>query len=97
METDFSKEIYDNYYNVKDRIVEIIMKDNRILEGKLVSFFHGNKESNEPFITKWHFVDKNDIQEYQKGLVVSIEGNQEIGTIIDQKNIREVRFKSVLA
>lgn len=95
METDFSREIYDNYYNVKDKIVEIILKDNRVLEGKLVSFFHGDKDTDEPFVTRWYFVDKSNIDEYQKGLLVSIEGNQDLGMVIDQNDIMEVRFKEI--
>jgi hypothetical protein len=93
METDFSKEIYDNYYNVKERIVEITLKDNRVLVGKLVSFYHGNLDT-DPFISQWHFVDKDDLEMYENGLIVSVEGDQNIGMIIGQKDIKEIRFKN---
>jgi hypothetical protein len=94
METDFSKKIYDTYYNVKDKIVEITLNDNRMLEGKLVSFYHGDKEAAEPFVSQWHFVEKEDIQKYEKGLGISIEGAEDIGIIIRQIDIREIKFKN---
>lgn len=94
MDIDFSKEIYNNYYNVKDRIVEITMKDNTVLEGTLVSFFHGDKDADEPFVTQWHFVNKKDIEQYQKNLHLSIDGNQDIGMNIKQKDIKTIRFKN---
>ena len=93
MARDFSKEIYDKYYNVKDRIVEITLKDNTILEGILVSFFHGGNETGGPFIVRWHFIDKKDMEAYHKGFDVPLDGNQDLGRIIAQKDIRNVRFK----
>lgn len=93
METnDFSKEIYNKYYN-KSKLLEITLKDNTVLEGKLVSFFHGDPSSNEPFIIRWHFVAKGEIEMYQKGLDTAIDSGQETGKIIEQKNIKHVRFK----
>lgn len=94
MEKDPSREIYDNYYNIKDRTVVITLRDNTMLEGKLVSFFHGDKDADEPFVVQWHFVDKNEIDEYQKGLKLSIDGNQDVGIIIKQEDIKEIRFKN---
>jgi len=93
MGADFSKEIYDKYFNVKDRMVEVTLKDNTVLEGILVSFFHGGNEIGGPFIVRWHFIDKKDIEAYHKGLDVSLDGNQDMGRIIEQKDIKGVRFK----
>jgi hypothetical protein len=93
METDYSKEIYNKYYNIKGKIVEITLKDNSVLEGKLVGFFHGDKETGESFIEKWHFVDEKKIQAYKYGLGVSMESNQDVDKIIDQKDIKNVRFR----
>ena len=93
MEKDFSKEIYDKYYNSKDKILIITLKDNTFLEGILVSFMHGDPEDGEPFINKWHFVDKDEMDEYNKGLDVALENNQDKGRIIAQKDIKDVRFK----
>lgn len=91
MTTDYSKEIYDKYYNIKNRILVITLNDNTILEGALVSFIHG--DSDDPFIIKWHFIDKEELEAFHQGLDVSIEGNQDKGKIIRQKDIKNVRFK----
>jgi hypothetical protein len=91
METDYSREIYSKYYNVKNRTVVITLKDNTVFEGRLVSFIHG--DADEPFIIKWHFVDKNEIESFQQGLDISIGGNRDSGQIIKQKDIKNVRFK----
>lgn len=94
MDSDYSKEIYDKYYNIKDKVVKITLKDNSVLEGKLVGFFHGDKDSGELFIKKWHFVDENKIEAYQEGLSISMEGIKDVDRIIDQNEIKNVRFKS---
>ena len=91
MTTDYSKEIYHKYYNIKDRILIITLKDNTILEGVLVGFIHGDPD--DSFIIKWHFVDKKDLKAFHEGLDVSIEGNQDKGRIIEQKDIKNVHFK----
>jgi hypothetical protein len=39
MDADYSKEIYNNYYNIKDKVVMITLRDDTVLEGKLIGFF----------------------------------------------------------
>jgi hypothetical protein len=91
MTTDYSKEIYDKYYNINNRILVITLKDNTVLEGILIGFIHG--DSDDPFIIKWHFVDKNELETFQQGLDLSIDGNPEKGKMIEQNDIKNVSFK----
>lgn len=91
MKTDYSTEIYDKYYNIKNRIVVITLKDNSVLEGMLVGFIHG--DSDEPFIIKWHFIKKEELETFNQGLDVSIVGDHDTGRMINQKDIKSVRFK----
>ena len=93
MEKDYSLEIYEKYFSSKNKIVTITLKNNTVLEGMLVSFIHGDPEEGDPYVTGWHFVDKKDMEAYQEGLDVSLEGNQDVGKIIEQKNIKEVKFE----
>ncbi len=87
MKKDFSKEIFEKYYNSKEKILQITLKDGTILEGILVSFIHG-EGGIDPLIIKWHFVDKADIEKHH----LSIDG-EEIGTLINQEDIKSVNFK----
>ncbi|MGZ4056893.1 MAG: hypothetical protein ACXVPU_09125 [Bacteroidia bacterium] len=89
-EKDYSKEIFEKYYGIKDRILEILLNDDTILEGILVSFFHGDPDS-ETYIVKWHFIDKNEISKYLNE--ISIDGSEEFGRIIMQEDIKSVKFK----
>jgi len=89
--SDYSKKIYDKYYNSESRILQIFLKDGSVLEGIFVGFFHGDQEAGEPFIINWHFIDKDEISDYNTSS--SIEGISEFGSIIHQKDIKSVKFK----
>ena len=93
MVTDYSRKIYDKFFNSKDKILVITLKDNTVLEGILVGYYHGDTQGGDPFVIKWHFIDKKDMETYHKGLDVSLESNQDVGRIIKQKDIKNVRFK----
>ena len=87
---DYSIEIYKKYYNSENRILQILLKDGSILEGRFVGFFHGDQKTGEPFIVKWHFITKDEITRYNTS--ISIEGIPEVGRIINQKEIKSITF-----
>jgi len=58
-----------------------------------VSFVHGDPELGELFITKWHFVDKKDINAYRMSLDAAIDTSAEIGRLLFQKDIEKVEFR----
>lgn len=89
MKNDFSKEIFENYFNAKDSALEITLNDGTVLEGYLVGFSHG-EGSNEPFSLRWHFVDEADIDDYRKMFSI---GGEEVGQSIEQKTSKSVKFK----
>jgi len=77
---DYSREIFKKYYNREKRTLEITLKDKTILEGKLTGFIHGDENVGEPYIIRWHFLDKDEVfKEYSK--------------IINQADIKSVKFK----
>ncbi len=90
---DYSKEIFKKYFNSKDQILEITLKDNTVLEGIFFSYFYGNENIGEPFIIKWHFMDKNEIPKHNS--LISIDWGESFGRIINQKDIKRVRLKVV--
>ena len=89
---DFSKEIYETYYNAKGRILEITLKDNTVLEGVFISFFHGDADLGEPYIIRWHFIDKKEIQ--NDHIPFPMDEDITIGKIINQEDIKSIKFKS---
>jgi len=90
---DYSREIFEKYYSSdRKKILIITLKDDTILEGTFIGFFHGDENSNEPYITKWHFLDKNDIN--NQSHLISIDGSEDYGQIIKQEDIKSVTFKT---
>lgn len=87
---DHSKDIFEKYYNL-NRIVEITLKDDSVITGILSSFIRGDESMGEPFIIKWHFIDKNEIGKQDP--LISLEGYEETGRIINQEDIKDIKFK----
>jgi len=89
---DYSKEIYDKYYSSNGKILKIVLKDNSVLNGIFVGFSHGDAESEESYIIKWHFVSEGEIEKYRTEILAE-ETMQEYGRIIKQEDIKSVTFK----
>lgn len=84
---DYSKEIYRKYFDSKGKkLVQITLQNDSTIEGFLVGFFDA-KDETEPFITKWHFVEKDEIEKYKL-----MDEEEEIGRFINQSDIKEVEF-----
>ncbi len=88
---DYSKEIYDKYYNSKGRILEVFLKDGSIIEGTFTGVFHGDSEAGEPFVIKWHFIPGDKTKEYNSAMLSNIYGQS--GWIIKQEDIMRVCFR----
>lgn len=91
MENDYSKEIYNKYYNSEGRILQIFLKDGSMLEGIFVGFFHGDSEARDPYVIKWHFVPESDLEEYDS--LPFYAKKNEFERIIKQEEIERVQFK----
>jgi len=88
---DDSKEIFKKYYSTdKKNILKITLKDNTVLEGVFISYFHGDEDFGEPYIVKWHFLDKDDVEKHDH--LISLDGSEDYGKIIFQKDIKRVEF-----
>jgi hypothetical protein len=53
VKTDLSLVLYEKYFQLKNQLIEIEMKNHLLLTGKFVGFFRGNTT----YISKWHLVD----------------------------------------
>lgn len=88
MKTDTSNDYYRFFYNSGDRLLRLTLKDGKVLEGRFIGFFHGEEERNEPYIVKWHFLQKGT----EPPLKSSIFPTQQEGIYIDHDNIESVEF-----
>ncbi|MEP7321020.1 MAG: hypothetical protein ABI761_03835 [Saprospiraceae bacterium] len=82
MEIDFSRVFYEKYFKGKDRVIEVCLKNGRKITGAFVTFFVGERDRREPFITRWHIVD----EKYKKNFGID-EFGFPTGEIIDQNDI----------
>lgn len=81
MKPDSSFILYKKYFELKNRIVEVELRNHLVLTGKFSGFFRGGST----YISKWHLVDVNilfGLDEF--GFLV--------GTIIYQKDIANIKF-----
>lgn len=84
-EQDYSRIIYDTYYSA-NKPVKITLKNGRVLEGKLVGFFHGDRNSDDPFVIRWHFIGLGEEE-------LEPLGEGEPGAFLNQEDIKSVEFK----
>lgn len=87
MKTDFSKIIYDNYFNRSNRLIEVTLKNNRKIHGIFISFVRGDFDCNEPYIIKWLIVE----EKYKMTLGIDAFGFG-IGEIINHNEITCIKF-----
>ena len=81
MKTDVSLVLYCNYFKLKNRLIEIELKNHLVLTGKFIGFFRGNKT----YISKWHLVDAN--------VLFGIDAfGFLVGKIINHKDISKIKF-----
>lgn len=87
---DYSREIYEKYYKAK-RVLEITLNDGTVLEGIFISFVPGDEGLGQPLVLKWHFLAENEIEKHK--LAVSIDPGEDYGRLINQEDIKNVKFK----
>ncbi|HXB41637.1 MAG TPA: hypothetical protein VNZ49_13945 [Bacteroidia bacterium] len=84
---DYSQEIYLKYFNAEGKIIKVTLKNNKVLEGIFVGFFHPDDKSE--YIFKWHFMPEKEIKKFNKA---GAEEKEELGLMILQKDIKKVTF-----
>ncbi len=87
--TDFSREIFEKYFGKFHGLLVITLHDKTEWAGKLTGFFRGEKELAEPYIMMWRFVHEDELTE----ISFLPYPNQDVGFLIRQQDILEVRLK----
>jgi hypothetical protein len=82
---DYSQVIYDTYYSA-NKPLKITLKNGKVLEGRLIGVFHGEPDSSDPFVIRWHFIGLGEHE------LESI-GDGEPGAYLNQEDIKTVEFK----
>lgn len=90
---DLSFELYKKYFSLTDNEIEITLKDNSILKGKIVGYYKNEEGGNKNlYISRWHIANTNSF------LGIDAFGFLQ-GEIILHKNISSIYFyedKSIL-
>jgi len=82
---DLSYNLYKKYFALSNRHIRVKLKNDSIINGKIIGFFHGNEDNNEPYISKWHIIEQSEKIGYDYlGFLV--------GYIISQNEIERVYF-----
>lgn len=87
MKIDWSKLLYDKYFNLTDRFITVTLKNGVIISGFFIAFRCGNRLSSDSFITQWQLVseaDKNTLGIDPAGFF--------LGQFVQQKDILEINF-----
>ncbi len=88
---DLSIELYQKYFSLTNNEIEITLKDDSILKGKIIGYYKSADDKN-PYIFKWHIANTTSF------LGIDTFGFLE-GEIILHKNIKTIYFyedKSIL-
>ena len=87
MKIDLSIDLYNKYFKLKNRKLDIRLKNNSVLTGEFIGFFKGEDEFNEPYIISWHFID------YPKNNFIGHDSfGFFLGKIIDQNDLAQIYF-----
>lgn len=82
---DYSNVVFQKYFTLKNREVEITLKDQSKKKGKIIGFYLGDAFVCNTFISKWHISDST----YQIGMD---EFGFIIGEIISNDSIKSIYF-----
>jgi len=91
MVKDNSEFIFKTYYWPDGKLLKVYLSNGIELEGRFIGYFHGDAESNEPFIIKWHFLQSDNPGIFQAGSESGQLNNREL--VIMNKDIIKVEFK----
>jgi hypothetical protein len=85
METDLSFIFYTTYFNLKNRFIEIILKNEEKVKGEIIGFYKGDEDFNEPYIIRWHIAT-------EEPYIVSYPLKEVKGRMISQKEIAAIKY-----
>lgn len=87
MKTDYSKQIYDIYFGLENRMIKLVLKNGSIIKGIICGFFKGDTDLDEPYVIKWHIVKEQNYKRFGSNFLGCITGE-----IIKQEDIHEVYY-----
>ncbi len=79
-----SEDLYEKYFNLKDRTIQVRFKSGRCIQGFFTGFFYGGDRS----IDRWHFVESSTFTDTGTDEIGNMEGE-----IIYHSDIAEILFE----
>ncbi len=87
MVNDLSKKILNKYFKLIDKRVNILLKNNQSISGKIGGYFYGSNYYSDPYIEKWHILEEDNTSGSAEDSFGYLNG-----IIIFQKDIAEICF-----
>ena len=58
MKRDTSRKLYDKYFSLGNRSIEVLLKNGRILEGTIIGYYAFDEDADDTPIHHWHMIDE---------------------------------------
>lgn len=87
MKVDFSQKIFEKYFQLTNRIIEVKLKDGKFVKGFIIGFFVNPDENLKTQIVKWHLVPGEEMVELGFDSFGVF-----LGTIIKSEDVMEIKF-----
>ncbi len=87
MEIDLSKQLYQKYFKLTNRLITVTLKNGTIVSGVFISFCKNESYDTKQYITKWLLL--NEHESYTLGID---DFGCLIGLYIQQNEIAEILF-----
>jgi hypothetical protein len=84
---DHSLWLFEQYFKLHDRRVEVHLKNGLFLQGIIIGYFRGNEDRRYAYISSWHLVKESDAF----SLGIDLFGNQ-LGTVFKHTDILDILF-----
>ena len=83
---DTSREFFDTFYSSGEKMIRVQLRNGTVYEGRFIGYFLGDAEEGEPYIFRWHFLERMNVFDYDKSI------DPEQGIYIEQNEIQNITF-----
>ena len=87
MKKDLSRLLYDKYFGLQNRNIEVKLKNGTVFCCVIIGFYKTGEEEDRPYINKWHIAPVTDKNKLGINALDLLNGKT-----IDEEDITEVTF-----
>lgn len=67
-------------------MIRVQLRNGTVYEGRFIGYYLGDTEEGEPYIFRWHFLERMNVFDYDKSI------DPEQGIYIEQNEIQNIQF-----